>query len=262
MVFYKYHGCGNDFLISNYDNKVDYSNIIPAICNRKTGIGADGVMLLERTNEIIMNFFNADGSLGAMCGNGIRCFAKYCLDQGVFNSDEFNITTLAGVKKINVITNSDKELRCTVNLGKATFKMTVYDKELINKPIVCLGKEYVVSTLNTGPNHLVTFCDDVEKITEDEAHALSYYKEFSDSVNVNFVQVINDGLKIKTYERGVGFTDACGTGASASFVMANMNGFCANSVKVFYPTGVLKISYEGTDVILEGPAVRVGKVEI
>lgn len=263
MVFEKYHGCGNDFLIT-IDEGFDYQSITPTLCNRGIGMGADG-LIVASLNPLKMMLYNQDGSIANMCGNGIRCLAYFFVKNNYASESKFNIETLDGIKEIEVI--SKEPFVCKVNMGSYSLdkeKMGFTKEDMLDYVVEYDNKEYHTSSCFLGTYHTVVYMPKVsyglypelgKKIMKDEA--------FKYQTNVDFVEVVsNNELKINTYERGVGFTYACGTGSCASFVISYLKGKCTNPVKVVLPYGELKISKENDSIYMQGPASFVGKVEI
>ena len=269
-MYSKYHGCGNDFILGKYQENIDYSEFAKRVCDRHTGIGADGLLIAKSDNNLLeMIFYNADGSRAPMCGNGIRCFALYCLDEGLTDKDNFDVLTIPGIMKVKV--TSKNPFLCCVNLGKPDFssekleiktsKETFLDEkiELIDKDII---KEVIVDAVYMATHHLVVIVKNLEEICKSNiGEQLCSYHLFKRGINVNFVQIIDcENVKMKTYERGVGWTLACGTGASASFVILNKKGLCDEKIKVHLEKGTLEIGYnKNKEVMMEGPAICIAK---
>lgn len=263
MILEKYHGCGNDFLIT-FDEGLDYQNITPKLCNRGIGIGADG-LIVASLNPFKMMLYNQDGTIANMCGNGIRCLAYYFVRHNYVTNNTFNIETLDGNKEIEVI--SKEPFICKVNMGSYSLdkdKMGFTKENMNDYVIEHENKLYHTSSCFLGTYHTIVYMPKVsyglypnlgKKIMEDNA--------FKNQTNVDFVEIVSHNeLKVNTYERGVGFTYACGTGSCASFVISYLKGICSNPVKVTLPYGELVISKEGNYIYMEGPANYVGKIEI
>lgn len=290
ITFSKYHGCGNDFIIINEKEVLgkDYSKLAKEVCHRKIGIGADGLILVrgsafenkeERKEPLEMVFYNCDGSRAPMCGNGIRCFAKYCYDEGICTTNEYVVQTLAGPMGVNVV--SKEPFLVEINMGKPIFApeqigiMSDEDNFLM-KPIPVGEDEVLVSSCFMGTIHTVVWLEEVKgcpnKIDFQEG-SLSYegmkqlgkniesHPIYQEKTNVNMVEVIDKNtLKLQTYERGVGMTFACGTGACASVVIGAIEGKCNREVDVILPYGTLHITQKTDgDVMMKGPAVKICK---
>ncbi|HRT68840.1 MAG TPA: diaminopimelate epimerase [Bacilli bacterium] len=262
-MYSKYHGCGNDFIVGMYDKNIDYAKFSQKVCNRNTGIGADGLLIakVDENKEIEMMFYNADGSRAPMCGNGIRCFAYFCLREKLVDSNEFKINTLSGKMGIRVL--SREPFVGEINLGKPNFSskalgINTSKETFLNEVIMINGWKIKVDAVYMATHHLVVIVDNLkEVINSDLGEKLSKHKIFTKGINVNFVQIINTKeIIMKTYERGVGWTLACGTGAAASFVILNQKGLCDNKIEVKLELGKIKLSYnENKEILMEGPAV-------
>lgn len=256
VEFYKYQGTGNDFVIlENRDNK--YDTLTPKqvkhICDRRFGIGADGLMMLNKHAELDfeMKYFNADGNESSMCGNGGRCLVQFAKNQGMYKST-YRFMAIDGMHE------ADIDLQ-----NKVRLKMKNVDK-------VEYHNGYAV--LNTGSPHFVKFADNVEEIDVLETgREIRYSKTFAaEGINVNFVETIDeDGIFVRTYERGVeDETLSCGTGVTASALMNAHNEKGFNRVEVKTPGGHLSVEFNKTDdehfdnIWLCGPAEMVFKGEI
>lgn len=256
VEFYKYQGTGNDFVIlENRDNR--YDDLTPKqvkrICDRRFGIGADGLMMLNKHAELDfeMKYFNADGNESSMCGNGGRCLVQFARNQGMHKST-YQFMAIDGMHE------ADIDLQ-----NKVRLKMKDVDK-------VDYHNGYAV--LNTGSPHFVKFADNVEEIDVPETgREIRYSKTFAaEGINVNFVETIDeDGIFVRTYERGVeDETLSCGTGVTASALMNAHNEKGFNRVEVKTPGGHLSVEFNKTDdehfdnIWLCGPAEMVFKGEI
>lgn len=245
--FTKLHGNGNDFiLIDEYDGEVveDKPEFAATYCDRRFGIGADGVLFLMRSDhaDIRMRLFQPDKSEPEMCGNGIRCLVKYAIDEGYLDQGISVIETLAGVLSVDV---NGEWIR--VNMGKPVFNGT----ERIDG--------YDVHVADTGVPHAVILVEDMDLAIDEIAPGIRYAPVFPEGANVNFVRIENDHeIRIRTYERGVeGETLSCGTGAVASAYIAYRLGKTGDQVTVRTAGGELHISIEGDRAFMEGTAVRV-----
>ena len=256
--FEKYHGLGNDFIIVDYDEGTDYSRMAATLCQRQVNIGADGLIAVK-TNPLEMIYYNQDGSRAPMCGNGIRCFALYCYKHGLVSEDQFDVHTLAGIMKITITSKDPFEVR--VNMGDPIFTgESISLTTEYSIPLIIEGLE--VYSLFMGTIHSVIFMDTLENLEETNYGPLiESHPYFSKKTNVNFVQILDDGnLKIRTYERGVGFTHACGTGCCASAVIANRYRNLSETCNCHLEFGRLKIEIED-HVFMTGPATIVCKGE-
>ena len=273
--FEKYHGAGNDFIIVNEKELIekgipDYSELAQSVCNRRYGIGADGLIILKYVaNMPFMFFFNSDGSQAPMCGNGIRCFAHYLKNNKVELKNEFIVKTVPGDLMIQTFTEENsEELLVKVNMGKPIFnikKLINTEKEqFLKEKININGKEIEISYIFMGTDHSVIFVNDFQDYDIDELGSKieNYLELFPKKVNVNFVKV-NDknNMEVITWERGAGRTLACGTGVTASAVLARIFGYVDENVKVKVPGGRLIIDYkgEGYDAFITGPSEKIAE---
>lgn len=258
----KYQGLGNDFIIckdNDLPNK-DYSNLAVQLCNNNiTGV-TDGLICVKE-NPLTMVFYNRDGSVGTMCGNGLRCFIKYCYDNDIIK-DSFNVvSTKAGMYETTIISTNPFLVEAKMNMPdyKAkTLKIKTEKEEYINEPVKFENKDYYLNCVFMGTHHTVIFVDDFKQVTDELGRYMCHLDIFDDRTNVDFVQVISPThLKVKTYERGVGFTLACGTGACASFCVAKRFNKCLDNVVVEFENGCLNIKEKMNNVYMEGPATLV-----
>ena len=268
MKFVKMHGLGNDFVF--FEDKdgaeKDFSELAVKMCDRHTGIGADGIIVIVPSSvaDVRMRIINADGSEAEMCGNGIRCFAKYVHDNGIIRKDEFAVETLAGIMKPKVTLGKDGKVSLvTINMGKpftdrAQIPMEGPAGPVVNEPIEIDGKKYAITSLLMGVPHTMTYVDDVDAVDLcGLGPKFETYKAFPRKTNMNFVQLIDDHtIKVRTWERGAGATLACGTGSCACAVGSYLNGFTGRSVDVQLYLGTLHIEYSEEDgnVYMTGPA--------
>lgn len=279
LKFTKMHGIGNDYVYINaIDQQIDNPNDLAVrLSDRHFSIGGDGVILICESNvaDAKMRMFNADGSEGMMCGNGIRCVGKYVYDNLLEDKscDTITIETLSGIKtlKVTAVDGKAKELR--VDMGKAILKASdipvIYDSEnVIKKPLVVNGREYIVTCVSMGNPHCVTFVDDVDSLDlEKIGPYFENHEAFPQRINTEFVKVIDEcTLQMRVWERGSGETWACGTGACATVVAACENGYCKKGMDITVQLrgGDLLINYSDDTVFMTGPATKVfdGEIEI
>lgn len=263
IKFYKYHGCGNDFIIVKEEDifNLNINDLVRKICDRTTGIGSDG-LLIDLKDKIGMDFYNQDGSHGTMCGNGLRSFCSYLVDINKVQSNSFQVITPDTIKDIELLQKDPHVFK--VNLGKPSFDpkkievKTTKDRYL-NEPFVYNNKTYYGNAIYTSVKHLVVFVDDVMDLYDEGLGSyLSNNDVFIDRINVDFVKVIDEhNFKMKTYERGVGFTKACGTGACASYVIGKLHKKCIDNVNVHMDLGTLNISDNNGEIIMVGPAQKI-----
>lgn len=243
MKFTKYQGLGNDFIITDENIKKEK---IKKLCDRHFGIGADGLIINSKYNDIpYMKFFNADGSVARMCGNGIRCYADYLYNKGL---DFTKIYTLAGIKKIEKIGNNYR-----VFMGKAEEKFL--DKNFLSENL---------NSIYTGTNHCVIISDgDIEYLNKIGPLIEKNTMLFKEGTNINLVKVVDrQNIRVYTYERGVGITLACGTGACASAYLTNLKGYTDKIINVNLLGGKLKIELSSEGIYMIGSAKKVFEGEI
>ena len=275
LKFEKYQGAGNDFVIVSEKELIEkgipeYGEFASQVCNRHFGIGADGLIILKYVASMpFMFFFNADGSQAPMCGNGIRCFSHYLVNNHLVDGNEFVVKTVPGDLTIRVNYDEEKDdFSARVNMGKPIFNI----KELINtekeqflrEKINIDGKEIEISYIFMGTDHSVIFVNDFSDYDIDEIGKKieNYTDLFPKKVNVNFVKVYDrKRMEVITWERGAGRTLACGTGATASAVLARTFGFVDNMVNVKVPGGQLVIEYEGgeNNAFMTGPSEKIAE---
>ena len=275
LKFEKYQGAGNDFVIVSEKELIEkgipeYGEFASQVCNRHFGIGADGLIILKYVASMpFMFFFNADGSQAPMCGNGIRCFSHYLVNNHLVDGNEFVVKTVPGDLTIRVNYDEEKDdFSVRVNMGKPIFNI----KELINtekeqflrEKINIDGKEIEISYIFMGTDHSVIFVNDFSDYDIDEIGKKieNYTDLFPKKVNVNFVKVYDrKRMEVITWERGAGRTLACGTGATASAVLARTFGFVDNKVNVKVPGGQLVIEYEGgeNNAFMTGPSEKIAE---
>ncbi|RKD27843.1 diaminopimelate epimerase [Caminicella sporogenes DSM 14501] len=266
MNFTKMHGAGNDFIILEKQNIGDlgYSNLAKAICNRHFGVGSDGLMIVDKSDvaDVKMIFYNADGSIAEMCGNGIRCFSKYVYDNDIVKSETFTVETLAGIKKIKVSIKNDEIDKILVEMGKPSLNSqdvpVKTDKEkFINEKIIISSQEFNVSSILMGVPHTVIFVSDLDDdLINKIGPIIEKHDIYPKKTNVNFVKILSRAkIIVNTWERGVGRTLACGTGVCASVYIAKLLNFVDNIVEVEVPGGTLNIYIDKNDnVFMEGRA--------
>ncbi|MCS7114667.1 MAG: diaminopimelate epimerase [Nitrososphaerota archaeon] len=267
LKFWKMHGLGNDYIvIDNTDGKLQGHNIgelAKNLCQRRFSVGADGLILACKSNvaDVKMRIFNPDGTEAEMCGNGIRCLAKYCYENNIVKKKTFNVETLAGIRQVWLTANGEVEA-IKVDMGKPTFERKVIpmtgDGKCINEELEVEGNVYRVTCLSTGNPHCVIFVDDVASIPlEKIGPKIENHKVFPKRINVEFAQVLSPNeIKVRVWERGVGETLACGTGACASVVSGYVLGKTERKVKVHLLGGSLEVFYNGR-IYMEGPATKV-----
>lgn len=264
MRFTKIHGCGNDFILID-DRNNNYlgreTSLSKKLCDRHFGIGGDGLLLIRSSKNapVKMIIINSDGSCAAMCGNGIRCFAKYIFDNGIVRNNPLEIDTDDGVKKAFLELKNGLVENVTINMGKPYFEPSkipaAYGRNIINEKVCINDREYRITTMLMGVPHTVIF-GKLKDYNVVEGQNIEQYSIFKNGTNVNFCEIIDDkNIKIKTWERGSGATLACGTGCCASVVAANKLGFTGKKVRVTVPGGQLLIEIKDEGIFMTGPAV-------
>lgn len=265
MHIEKMHGCGNDFLLVSYNKDVNYSELAVKLCNRRLGIGADGLVVV-RNNPLDMMVYNSDGSDVPMCTNGIICFAKYCLERNYLKRNKFEVITDIG--KVSVKIEQEYPFVATINMGQPIYtNQSLYISDPLDSfgRILKIGDSNITSySLFLGTIHTVIFVDDFECNALKLAEEISTYRIFNRKTNVNFVKIVNDStIKVKTYERGVGWVLSSGSGASAAAVVAERLGFIGKSVNAILEHGQYNIEITKKDgVYISGPAVKVFECEL
>ena len=254
IKFVKMNGLGNDFVILDYNEyektKMNPSELSLKLCNRNCSIGADGLIIVcgkTQNADISWIFYNSDGSVAEMCGNGMRCFARYVHDKGIITKEEFSVETLSGIKVPKII--SENEVR--VNMGmpiletnKIPFENDTNDYKYVTRD----ENEFNMYAVSMGNPHTIIFVEEKSK-----EHALKYGSEiendklFKEKINVEFVEVLSrKEVVLNVWERGCGITLACGTGACATVVAGVLKGILDNDVIVHLPGGDLNITWNGS----------------
>ncbi|MDD3753183.1 MAG: diaminopimelate epimerase [Methanobacterium sp.] len=275
LLFHKMHGLGNDYVVINeFEEELipedKKSEISRTLCLRRFSIGADGVIFVSKSNiaDIKFRIFNSDGSEAEMCGNGIRCFGKYVYENDVMKEKKISVETLGGIKKLRLTVerNSVKSIR--VDMGTASFKtvdvpMISENDEFIDGELKVDDRVIKLTAVNVGNPHAVIFCENLDKLSLEElGPLLENHETFPERTNVHFVDVKSpEEVEMITWERGAGFTMACGTGATSVVVSGYRIGVLEKNVQVHLPGGVLQITvYESGDnlgAFMEGDAVSV-----
>lgn len=277
LKFYKMQGIGNDYVyIDCFKNDVQNpEDLARKISDRHFGIGSDGLILLRPSimADLKMSMYNADGSEGKMCGNGIRCVGKLAYMLGLVSSESITVETLSGIKllKLNVVDGEVKSVR--VDMGSPSLERekvpVIYGApRVVDAPVRVDGEDYRITCVSMGNPHAVIFTHDIDGIDlEKVGPTFEKNPIFPDSVNTEFVEVLGENdLKMRVWERGSGETLACGTGACAVTVAACVNGLCRRDedINVHLRGGVLTIRWGNDSVWMTGPAelVYTGEIEI
>jgi diaminopimelate epimerase len=270
LRFAKYHGTGNDFvLIEDLDDCLRLApDLIAAICNRHRGVGADGVIRITRAPDadFFMDYSNADGSVAEMCGNGIRCMGKLLYDGGHTGERALRIGTRAGVKRLDLDVRDGRVASVTVGMGAPAFArgqipmIGPANETFLLEPFETSGRTIKASAVSMGNPHLVLFVEeDPDGFPVRGVGPIVEHSElFPEHTNVEFVALADGELRARVWERGVGETMACGTGACAVAVAANEAGLVPDRATVRFPGGALEVERQGDgSVNLTGPAVHV-----
>ncbi len=278
MKFSKMQGAGNDYIfIDARSTEADWPALATAMSDRHFGVGGDGIILIlpSQVAHLRMRTFNADGSEGEMCGNGIRCFAKYAIERGIVQPDQggLRVETLGGIRTVVPIMEDGKVVRARVDMGAPKLEPhqvpvevdralgQKIGKAVVNYPVKIEGRELKLSFVSMGNPHAVAFIE--EPVDRFPLHLVGPQVErhpmFPRRVNFEIVNVEAEGLiQARVWERGSGETMACGSGASAIIVASRLLGLTGDAVDITLPGGTLNVSWDGEgEVYLEGDAVEV-----
>lgn len=278
LKFTKMHGTGNDYVYVNcFEQKIDNPNELAIkVSDRHFGIGSDGLILIcpSEAADVRMAMYNADGSEGMMCGNGIRCVAKYSYEHGLVDSDKITVETKSGIKTLDLTVENGEVTYVAVDMGMAILKpreIPVDDDgdDFVKRKIDVDGKEYEITCVSMGNPHAVIFTKDIDNINLEKIGPLfEHHKLFPEQINTEFVEVTDShNIKMRVWERGSGETMSCGTGTCAVTVAAVLNGYCKcdEGININIRGGQLKDTYLSDGrVIMRGTATNVfdGEIEI
>lgn len=259
MKFTKMQGTGNDYVYINcFEETVEEpSQLAVQLSNRHFGIGSDGLILIcpSKTADCRMRMFNADGTEGEMCGNGIRCVGKYVFDHRIVNKTELEVETQAGIKRLTIREKGGKAALITVDMG--VYRLT----SKLLEAICIAGKEYEFIGVSMGNPHAVYFMDEIDGLNlEAMGPFFENHARFPERTNSEFIQVVDrNHIRMRVWERGSGETWACGTGAAASVAAAVLSGRTEDTVEVELKGGSLTVTLnrESGRVFMTGPAVEV-----
>ena len=271
LHFTKMHGTGNDYVYINlFEEKVEDPGALSVrISDRHFGIGSDGLILIAPSEEADcrMIMYNADGSEGEMCGNGIRCVAKYAYEHGIAKDTHMTIETKRGIKTLELTVEDGIVTYVQVNMGRAILKpeeipVAAKGDTFVSKPIVVDGREYLATCVSMGNPHCVIFMSGIDELDlEKIGPKFENHELFPNRINTEFVEVLNEHtIKMRVWERGSGETISCGTGTCASTVAAVLNGHCkqGEEIEIQIRGGKLYDTYlENGEVLMKGPATTV-----
>lgn len=271
MKFEKYHGLGNDFIIFEEKEVLgrDYQELAKQVCHRKFGVGADGMIVVAPSSNapFFMKFYNADGSIAPMCGNGIRCFTHYIVNNGLTKDKSFKVDTLAGV--LEVTWEKGDQFMVRVYMGEPQYKPSAIPvktekNEFIKEKFETSFGSYEVTSLFMGTTHSVILSDSLKnENVEGVGKEIENNPIFPVKTNVNFMEIKTENeVHVNTWERGAGFTYACGTGCCASVVVGRRFGLLSDKVKVNVPGGFMYIELQGDSVYMIGPSEKICQGEI
>ena len=266
MKFTKMQGIGNDYVYVNcFEEDIkNPSELSIAISDRHFGVGSDGLIMImpSPVADARMRIFNADGSEAQMCGNGIRCVAKYLYEYGIKKSDRMTIETAAGLKTIELTVVNEDVTQIKVEMGtpellRNEIPMLGENKQVVNEPLQVNDSVLYVTCVSMGNPHCITFVDDVDSIVLDvTGKAIENHELFPERINAHFVQQISaNKVKMRTWERGSGETLACGTGAVATGVACVLNNLTERVINAQLPGGELMVEWTGDNkTYMTGPA--------
>ncbi len=280
MRFTKMQGLGNDYVYVNCfkEHIENPAETARKVSDRHFGIGSDGLIMINPSEkaDFEMEMYNADGSRGEMCGNGIRCVAKYVYDYGLTDKTSISIETLGGIKYLDLTVKDGRTELVRVNMGEPELSPKLIpivpekadDETVIDAPLLAGGKEYRITGVSMGNPHAVVYVDDVEGLEiETIGPEFENHERFPNRMNTEFVKVLDRStVRMRVWERGSGETLACGTGACAAAVACILNGLTENTVTVKLTGGELKIEWDREEnlVYMTGPAAVVfdGEMDI
>ena len=277
MKFTKMHGCGNDYVYVNcFEEKIENpSETARLVSDRHFGIGSDGLILICPSDkaDFRMAMYNLDGSEGKMCGNGVRCIAKYVYDHHLTDKTQISLETLGGIKYLDLNIKDGKVETVTVDMGApiltpSEIPVNIPKEQAVDEPMEIDGKEWRITCVSMGNPHAVVFVDDTDSLKLEQIGPLfEKHPLFPEQVNTEFVHVIDrHTVDMRVWERGSGETLACGTGACATAMACILTGQTDNEVLVHLVGGDLLIQYdaEKNTVFMTGPATEVfsGEIEL
>jgi diaminopimelate epimerase len=268
---WKYHGTGNDFVMLEdlFDERPLTEAFVAAVCDRHTGVGADGAIRVTRGRgdgeDFFMDYRNADGSLAEMCGNGIRCLGKLVFERGHTTATQLQVGSRGGTKHLSLEVRDGVVGRVTVGMGPPAFARGQIpmdgpaDEPFLTEPFEVDGRTFKASAVSMGNPHLVLFVeqDPAQIDVRTLGPRIEHDPRFPAKTNVEFVAIEDGAVRVRVWERGSGETMACGTGACAALVAANEAGLVPTRAEVRFPGGTLVVERARDEVLLTGPAERV-----
>lgn len=273
MKFTKMHGCGNDYIYVDCTKEPldDPNGLALKLSDRHFGIGSDGLILICPSDkaDFRMAMYNSDGSEGAMCGNGIRCVAKFCYDKGLTDQTSISVETKGGMKYLDLTVENGAVTWVKVDMGVPAVQAEAIPvvgmgDQVIGQPVTVGGQDWVMTCVSMGNPHAVVWCDNVDGLEIEKIGPLfENHKMFPDRTNTEFVKVLDrNNVQMRVWERGAGETLACGTGACATAYAAWRNGLCDRQVTVHLVGGDLNIEITDGSIFMTGPATTVFEGEI
>ena len=270
MNFTKWQGCGNDFVLIDCraQELADYGAFAQKACDRHYGIGGDGILVVLPSDkaDFRMRIFNTDGSEAEMCGNGIRCFARYLYDNGITKKRKFTVETGAGILVPEIIEADGTVTGVRVDMGEPVLQadqipMKGYgSNRVVNEPVEVAGRSWRITGVSMGNPHCVVFVDDIKTTPIEEVGPVFETQErYPKKTNTEFVQVLDrQHMRMRVWERGAAITLACGTGACATLTAAVLNDFTDRKAEIQLDGGTLTIEWDERDnhLYMTGPAVQ------
>lgn len=270
LRFVKMHGCGNDYVfVDNFSREIyNPERLATRFCVRRFGIGADGFVMLGKSMvaDAKMRMFNPDGSEAQMCGNAIRCAAKFLVERGYCQNLEITIETLDGIKEITAYATSNQVHSARVNMGMPRFAPEQIPANLpgdmiIDYPLEVGGRQWRITCVSVGNPHCVIFVDNIDDLDlEQIGPDFEHHEFFPERINTEFIRIIDrNKLQMRVWERGAGETLACGTGAAAAAVAAILNGHCDKNtdIQIELSGGTIVINFTDNGIFMTGGCFQV-----
>ena len=267
--FTKMQGLGNDFVVLDYDEFLKTgktpSDLALKLCDRKFSIGADGLIIVNpevKDTDIGWIFYNSDGTMAQMCGNGMRCFAKYVTDKGIINKKQFYVKTEAGVICPEILDNGEVKVNMNLPILEPR-KIPFTEEKNLDYKLSIKDKVFSINAVSMGNPHCIIFTDgDTMELAKKYGADIETNEIFPEKTNVEFVNILSKNeVTLSVWERGCGITLACGTGACATVVAGILRGFLDNKVKVNLPGGVLNIEWAGSIKDTNHPVFMTGRAD-